>query len=52
MMMLFGWKDEKWNSLDLKEANESRYWINLLIKSNSVPETKFKPLLAELTAKS
>jgi four helix bundle protein len=33
----------------LKEANESRYWINLLIKSNSVPEHKFKPLLNELT---
>ncbi len=27
----------------------SRYWINLLIKSNSVPEYKFNPLLSELT---
>lgn len=33
----------------LKEANESRYWINLLIKSKVVPENKFRPLLNELT---
>lgn len=36
-------------SIALKEANESRYWINLLIKSQSVPEHKFCPLLKELT---
>ena len=33
----------------LKEANERRYWINLLIKSNSVPQGKFELLLQELT---
>ena len=36
-------------SIALKEANESRYWINLLIKSDSVPEIKFNSLLQELT---
>lgn len=35
-------------TIALKEANESRYWVNLLIKSNSVPEQKFEPLLDEL----
>ena len=36
-------------SIALKEANETRYWINLLIKSNSVPKQKFTTLLKELT---
>lgn len=35
-------------SIALKEANESRYWINLLVKSESVPEHKFKILQEEL----
>lgn len=35
--------------ISLKEANECRYWINLLIKSHLVPENKFNPLLQELT---
>ena len=32
----------------LKEANETRYWVNLLIKSGSIPEKKFASLLQEL----
>lgn len=36
-------------SIALKEASETKYWIILLIKSNSIPEQKFQPLLQELT---
>ena len=35
-------------SISLKEANETRYWINLMIKSQIVTESKFKPMLQEL----
>ena len=35
-------------SRSLKEANETRYWINLMIKSVIVAESKFTPMLQEL----
>ena len=35
-------------SISLKEANETRYWINLMIKSQIVTESRFKPMLQEL----
>ena len=35
-------------SISLKEANETRYWINLMIKSQIVNKSKFTPMLQEL----
>lgn len=35
-------------SIALKEANETRYWINLMVKSEIVSQTKFEPMLKEL----
>jgi four helix bundle protein len=35
-------------TIALKEAGETRYWIELLIKSNVVSSQKFEPMLQEL----
>ena len=35
-------------SIALKEANETRYWINLMLKSQIVLPAKFEPMLKEL----
>ena len=35
-------------SIALKEANETRYWINLMVKSEIVSKAKFKLMLNEL----
>ena len=32
----------------LKEARETEYWLRILIKSDLVPELRFKPLLEEV----
>ena len=34
-------------SIALKEANESLYWIKIMIKSEIVPESKFKDMVEE-----
>ena len=33
--------------IGLKEARETEYWLKILIKSESVPETRFVTLLSE-----
>jgi four helix bundle protein len=35
-------------SIALKEASECRYWIKILIKSETVTESRFTPMLSEL----
>ena len=35
-------------SIAIKEASECRYWINLMIKSEVIPETKMVSLLEEI----
>jgi four helix bundle protein len=35
-------------SIALKEANETKYWINLMVKSEIVSGFKFNPMLKEL----
>lgn len=35
-------------SIALKEASERRYWIKILIKSETVAELRFAPMLTEL----
>ncbi len=36
-------------SIALKEASETKYWIEIMIDSNIVPSTKFQPMLEELS---
>ena len=33
-----------------KEANETRYWLKLLFRSNNINETEFKSMLADCEA--
>ncbi len=35
-------------SIALKEASETRYWIQLMIENNLAPEAKFSSMLDEL----
>ncbi len=35
-------------TIALKEASETRYWIQLMIENNLAPEIKFKAMLDEL----
>ena len=35
-------------SIALKEANETRYWIKLMVRSEIVSSAKFEPMLKEL----
>jgi four helix bundle protein len=36
-------------SIALKEASETKYWIEIMIDSKIVPSTKFQPMLEELS---
>ena len=34
-------------SIALKEANETLYWINIMVKTGLVSKTKFQPMMEE-----